>query len=400
MENISIDEKIFKIDDVSLLNGNEKLFNIPSVVIKNSDYTPLQASIIHNSTNIRDFLLGQKNINVNIQNSKGENVLITAIVNKAPLVFVKELFRRNVDICLPKNSKYSSVIDFADPEWEGYSELKHILQRRKSYQFVYKKQNSEKQIKNKCNSKEKLTVNLKDEQNDSELIEIHKNPHDITNTFVDLGAFNSMSSDNINIHSTVNHSEVAWRNNLSDPINQAINKKCASRIISKSILIPKDVIKPSTQCYSKEKKKHIGQIENDTYESISKDHEPELFVKVLETENENKEYKERVDTLQNITINDEEHNEINVNCEMNNEHVLSDIVTEKNTLREPIIKYQIKNEDNNPNQRDEDSIQYFGVDDEYVLLIGHQLNESMEASRNFFTCVFCAGIRPWKSESE
>lgn len=395
MENISIDENIFRTDDIKLLNGSEELFNTPCVVIQNTDYTPLQASIIHNSINIRDFLLKQKNINVNIQNSKGENVLITAIINKTPLNFVKELFRRNVDICLPKDSKYSSVIGFADPEWEGYSELKHILQRRKSYQFIYKKQNSEKQIEIKSNGIERLSDNLNDRQNYNELMEIHEKNHVITNPYIGLSTLNNVSSDHTNSHSAVNHSEVVECKDLSEPINQELNRKGAHRIISKSILIPKDVIKPSMQFYSKEKKKRIDQIEN-MCESISIDHEPEVFVKVLETEKD-EEYKEWVYNSHGFTLNDEEHNEKNINCETSN-YSFSDVVPEKNTLREPVTKDQIKNEDNVVHQLNEDSRKYFGVDDEYVLFIGHQLNESFEASRNFFTCTFCAGIRPWKSE--
>ncbi|OII74241.1 uncharacterized protein cubi_01085 [Cryptosporidium ubiquitum] len=400
MKNNFIDENIFKIDDINLLNGSEELINTPCVVIQNIDYTPLQASIIHSSNKIRNFILKQNNIDINVQNSKGENALITAILHKAPLNFIKELFRRNVDVCLPKDSKYSNILDFADPKWEGYSELKHMVERRKSYNFSYRKQNSEKQIENKYNIKKKEkqpsnSINLK--KFGSELTESHKKNNEVTDNILNLSTLNSMNFDRTNLNLATNHFQTMEGNHSPESNNRTVSKKNVSRNISKSISIPKSVLKPSLQYSNKDIKKDIGQI-NNMQDINYRNHESETSFEVLETEDKLKEYKGNVDPLQNMAQNEEEQGVNDPNDETKNDISL-ELIHERNKEHEVFEKKTVENE-NYDDKRDENYKKYIGVDDEYMLLIGYQLNESIETSKKLFTCTCCALNRPWKSATE
>ncbi|CUV05189.1 unnamed protein product [Cryptosporidium hominis] len=412
MRNNFIDEDIFKIDDISSLIGSDTLLNSPCVVIQNVDYTPLQASLIHNSIKIRDFILKQNSIDINIQNSKGENVLITAIVNKAPLTFIKELFRRNIDICLPKDSKFSSIIDFADPNWEGYSELKHMLQRRKSYNFNYREQNSEKQIENKSKDVEKKETEQSDYsintiQFGSELAEVDKKNSPDNNIF-DLKSPNTMNIDDKNLNTIANYLEMVEGKNALEPINQITNKKNTSRSISKSIFIPKSVIKPNAHSSASESKKDT-KVKNDTQESSSLKHESEIFSEPLEAEKKGEENKRNIVHMKNSTTNDEDNGIINNKDKLRSDgNKSSEIISEKmcnikpsakNTKPEFTIKKTTKSQDFNCDQRGGDYCKYIGIDDEYMSLIDQQLNESIETSKKLFSCACCAGIRPWKSET-
>ncbi|KAH8583823.1 uncharacterized protein ELE39_001569 [Cryptosporidium sp. chipmunk genotype I] len=415
MRNNFIDENIFKIDDINLLIGSEGLFNSPCVVIQNVDYTPLQASLIHNSIKIRDFILKQNSVDINAQNSKGENALVTAIVNKAPLTFIKELFRRNIEICLPNNSKYSSIIDFADPQWEGYSELKHMVQRRKSYNFNYKKQNSERQIENKCNHIEKKETELSNYSIDvtqfgSELAESHEKNHGSDNSILNFSKLNGMNFDHASLNSVTNYLGTDEVKYTSEPSNQIANKKNTIRSISKSIFIPKNVVKPNIQSSTKKSKKDTSQAENSIQEITSINYESEISLGALGAEKKGEEYQGSLVSMQNIILNDEEHGTINNRFEVrtdknNSSKLISEKIckfkpSEKNTKHERITEKMTKNQDCSSDQKDEDYNKYIGVDDEYMLLIGQQLNESMEASKKLFTCTCCAGARPWKSEAQ
>ncbi|KAK9173586.1 hypothetical protein CmeUKMEL1_11840 [Cryptosporidium meleagridis] len=413
MRNNFIDEDIFKVDDIESLIGSNTLLSSSCVLIQNVDYTPLQASLIHNSIKIRDFLLKQNNIDINIQNSKGENVLITAIVNKAPLTFIKELFRRNIDICLPKDSKFSSIIDFADPNWEGYSELKHMLQRRRLYNFNYRKQNSEIQIENISNDVEKKEVEPSDCSNNtiqfgSELTEIDKK-NDPDNNIFNLKRPNTMNIDSKNLNTIASHLEMVEGKNALEPNKQITNKKNASRNISKSILVPKSVIKPNTHSSANESKKDTKKVNNDTQESISLKHESEISLEALEIEKKGEEYKRNVIHMKNLITDDEDNgiinnkyklrSDVNKSSEIISEKISKITPFEKNTKPEFTTEKTTKNQDLNGNQRGGDYCKYFGVDDEYMSLIDQQLKESIETSKKLFSCVCCAGTRTWKSET-
>ncbi|OII76543.1 hypothetical protein cand_000640 [Cryptosporidium andersoni] len=125
-------ERIFRIDDVTTIANCKNLWNSSCVDIKGTSYTPLQAAMICKSTRIIDFLLNQRSLDVNAKNSKGENSLITAIQTKVTTRILLNLFKRGVVPTLPKESTKSSLLDYADPKWEGYSELFRALQRNKN----------------------------------------------------------------------------------------------------------------------------------------------------------------------------------------------------------------------------------------------------------------------------
>lgn len=403
MKNSLIDENIFKADDINLLNVNEKLLNTPCVLIQNIDYTPLQASIIYNSIKIRNFILEQNNIDINIQNSKGENALTTAIINKAPITFVKELIRRNIDVCLPKDTKYSNIMDLADPEWEGYSELKHIFERRKSYNFIYKKQNSEKQADNQFKDIKKgiessdYFIDLTKLGN--EQAEAQKKSNDLNDNLLNINTTKSMNFNQKDLNFSTNNLQTVKDKNTQESIGQMVSKRNPNRTISKSIFIPKDVIKPSLQFSSNHIKKEVDQIENNIQEIISKSHESDILFNISETENKSKEFKGNVDSSQNMALNVEEEEAMN-NNEIRSDKNNSGLIPEKNTEPEQITKKIIKDEYYHVDKGDQSYNRYIGIDDEYMLLIGYQLNESIEASKKLFTCTCCALTRPWKSETE
>ncbi|EEA07197.1 uncharacterized protein CMU_000670 [Cryptosporidium muris RN66] len=125
-------ERTFRIDDVTTIANCKNLWNSSCVDIKGTSYTPLQAAMICKSTRIIDFLLNQRSLDVNAKNSKGENSLITAIQTKVATRILLNLFKKGVVPTLPKESTESSLLDYADPKWEGYSELSRALQRKKS----------------------------------------------------------------------------------------------------------------------------------------------------------------------------------------------------------------------------------------------------------------------------
>ncbi|KAL7068678.1 hypothetical protein ACR3K2_08370 [Cryptosporidium serpentis] len=125
-------ERTFRIDDVTAIANCKNLWNSSCVEIKGISYTPLQAAMICKSTRIIDFLLNQRSLDVNAENSKGENSLITAIQTKVATRILLSLFKKGVVPILPKESTKLSLLDYADPKWEGYSELSHSLQRKKS----------------------------------------------------------------------------------------------------------------------------------------------------------------------------------------------------------------------------------------------------------------------------
>ncbi|KAK6589251.1 hypothetical protein RS030_213403 [Cryptosporidium xiaoi] len=419
-----IDEKVFRTDDVTTISNSKNLFNVPCVQIKNTLYTPLQASLIYQSSKIRDFLLKQKTIDVNIKNSRGENVLVTAISSKAPSTIIKELFNKNVEISIPKDSSKTSILDYADPSWEGYSELSHMVQRKRSQNTELKKVYSKKHTELK-KDEETIDVDIaqkyeliKEKTIDEQKMKSEFSSNSVENKLLIQNNRNNTESSEYNVDSSTNEvlkdapeipSKQESTRELIDPTErkifnpiQNLKQIGTTQIIKEGEVNGKansdsdiNISSNSTKYIEIQRNNQSNRSMEDINEEAKINNNFRKFITRVQENIRSKEFKtknpeEPKDYTTEMHKNSEENTEASI-------IVNSESLTKKNSS----ARGKVKSRSNIiPKSKEaENEKPHVEVDNEYLLLIDHQITESIEMSKQFFTCSFCTGFRPWKSEN-
>ncbi|KAH8741349.1 hypothetical protein FG386_003196 [Cryptosporidium ryanae] len=407
-----IDEKVFRTDDVTTISGSKELFNVPCVQIKNVLYTPLQASLIYQSSRIRDFLLKQKTIDINTKNSRGENALVTAISSKAPSNVIRELFNKNIEVSIPKDSSKTSILDYADPSWEGYSELTHMIQKKKSHSLDLKKIDSKKHTELK-KDEETTGINIvqkykliKERTIDEQKMKSEFSP-DLESNNIELNEIPDKSKDNMEQKDTpdIPSKQESTRELLNPTEREVFNPIPNLKQIDTSKIVKEKevevnnggdiIIESNSTHFDEVKRNQSNKVVEDTSEKAKTNQDFKKFITRVQENIRSKEFK----TKNQDEIRDGAE-EINKKLETNFEastNGKNESLTERNSFTLSKMKSRSNLTHRNKETKDEKVID--DVDDEYLLLIDHQITESIEMSRQFFNCNFCAGFRPWKTDN-